>query len=190
MSVQDQYDELIRDRQIIEGATGRIIRGLAYPFGTYSPDTTFAAMKTASLVYGRTATSTGTFELPSDFRIWNPTTHHNECEPFVKKFKYNVEKAIWRAGGVLYIWGHSYELDNKDYPVQWEQLEGILASLADDADGIWFATNIEIYDYVMALKSLRRSADGKTFYNPTDIDLWISVDDQPLEIPKTSTVTI
>ena len=87
MSVQDQYDELIRDRQIIEGATGRIIRGLAYPFGTYSPDTTFAAMKTASLVYGRTATSTGTFELPSDFRIWNPTTHHNECEPFVKKFK-------------------------------------------------------------------------------------------------------
>ena len=190
MSVQDQYDELIRDRQIIEGATGRIIRGLAYPFGTYNTDTTFTAMKTASLVYGRTATSTGTFELPSDFRIWNPTTHHNECEPFVKKFKYNVEKAIWRAGGVLYIWGHSYEFDNKDYPVQWDKFEEILASLAEDADGIWFATNIEIYDYVNALKALRRSADGKTFCNPTDTDLWISVDDQPLKIPKISTVTI
>lgn len=86
--------------------------------------------------------------------------------------------------------GSQLRARHKDYPVQWEQLEGILASLADDADGIWFATNIEIYDYVMALKALRRSADGKTFYNPTDIDLWISVDDQPLEIPKTSTVTV
>lgn len=104
MSVQDQYEELIRDRQIIEDATGRIIRGLAYPFGTYSPDTTFAAMKTASLVYGRTATATNSFELPSDFRIWNPTTHHNECEPYVKKFLYNVEKAIWRAAA-CFIYG-------------------------------------------------------------------------------------
>lgn len=190
MSVKDQYDELMRDREILERACGKIVRGLAYPFGAFSADTTFTAMSTASLVYGRTASACNNFELPQDFRIWNPTTHHNECEPLVKKFLYNVEKAPWRAGGVLYIWGHSYELDNRSFPVGWEQLEGVLASLADDSDGIWFATNIEIYDYVNAIKSLRRSADGKTVYNPTDTAVWISVDDVPVKIDAATSVTV
>ena len=41
---------------------------------------------------------------------------------------------------------------------------------------IWFATNMEIYDYVQAYKSLQYSANGKMVYNPTWIPVWLDVD--------------
>ncbi len=34
-------------------------------------------------------------------------------------------------------------------------------------DDIYYATNIEIYDYITALKQLEIWDDGKRFYNPT-----------------------
>ena len=89
---------------------------------------------------------------------------------------------------MLYIWGHSYELDNKDYPVQWAQLEDTLKTLCEGQDNIWFATNIEIYDYVHAVSCLRRSADGMTVQNPTTIDIWVSCDDESALIPANSSV--
>ncbi len=189
MSIQDQYGEIMRDRELLEKASGTIVRGLAYPFGTYNRET-FTAMDTASVVYGRTAGASGNFLLPDNFKVWVPTTHHNECEPMVKRFLYNVEKAPWRAGGVLYIWGHSYEFDNPELPVGWEKFEELLTALHSGAHDIWYATNIEIYDYVHAVKRIRRSADGKTFYNPTDIDIWFSQDDRTLCIGAGKTVVL
>ena len=189
MLIKDQYDELMTDRINLEKASGTIIRGLAYPFGTYNNDT-FTAMDTASIVYGRTTKATNAFTLPEDFKEWHPTTHHNECETAVKRFIYNVEKAPWRAGGVLYIWGHAYEFDNEKAPVQWEKFEEILSELSQRTYDIWCATNIEIFDYVNAQKQIRRSADGKTFYNPTDIDVWVAVDDEPVCIGAGKSVTI
>ena len=108
----------------------------------------------------------------------------------VKRFEYNATKAPWRAGGVLYIWGHSYELDNDDAPINWERFEAILERLSALKDNVWFATNIEIYDYTQALKSLRRSADGKTLYNPTDTLVCISNNDEPVEIPPMTKVRL
>ena len=189
MLIKDQYDELMSDREILEKASGTIVRGHAYPFGTYNTDT-FTAMDTASIVYGRTVKATNSFTLPENFKEWHPTCHHNECESAVKRFIYNVEKAPWRAGGVLYIWGHAYEFDNEQSPVQWDKFEEILSELQKRGHDIWCATNIEIYDYVNAQKKIRRSADGKMFYNPTDIDVWIANNDEPVCIGAGKTVTI
>ena len=175
MLIKDQYDEIIRDREALEKATGTIVRGLAYPFGTYCDDT-FTAMDTASIVYGRTVDSTNGFTLPNDFKLWHPTTHHNECEMPVKRFIYNVTKAPWRAGGVLYIWGHSYEFDNAQAPVQWEKFEEILANLYQYRDGYWAATNIEIYDYVAAYNQLIFSMDYSRVYNPTCTTVYFKTD--------------
>ncbi len=189
MLIKDQYDEIMNDRIALERASGTIIRGLAYPFGTWGNET-LVAMETASIVYGRTVNCTNNFTLPSDFKLWHPTVHHNECENAARRFIYNVTKAPWRAGGVLYIWGHAYEFDNKEAPVQWEKFEEILADLYQYRDGYWAATNLEIYDYVQAMKKIRRSADGKMLYNPTDIDIWVSNDDEPLKIPACTTVIV
>ncbi len=189
MPIQDQYQEMMRDREALERASGTIIRGMAYPFGTYGKDT-FTAMDTASIVYGRTVASHNDFILPDQFKTWHPTTHHNECEKAVKRFIYNVTKAPWRAGGVLYIWGHAYEFDNAASPVQWDKFEEILADLYQYRDGYWAATNIEIYDYVQARKQIRFSADGKLAYNPTDTDVWVSYNEEPLKIGACSTVVL
>ena len=74
--------------------------------------------------------------------------------------------------------------------MQWEKFEEILAELQKRTYDIWCATNIEIYDYVNAQKQIRRSADGKIFYNPTDIDVWVAKDDEPICIPAGKSVTI
>ena len=75
-------------------------------------------------------------------------------------------------------------------PVGWERFEEILAELQKREYDIWCATNIEIYDYVNAAKRIRRSADGRIFYNPTDVDIWVSHDDEPLRIGACETVVI
>ena len=74
--------------------------------------------------------------------------------------------------------------------MKWEEFEEVLKQLKEREYDIWFATNIEIYDYENAKKSIRRSADGKTFYNPTDIDVWVAKDDEPICIGAGKTVVI
>ena len=39
-------------------------------------------------------------------------------------------------------------------------------------DDIWYATNIEIYDYAMAYQSLQVSVDRNKVYNPSATDVW------------------
>ena len=41
---------------------------------------------------------------------------------------------------------------------------------------MWYATNMEIYDYVTAYRSLVHSADGSVVYNPTLKDIWFKID--------------
>lgn len=195
MTIKSQYEQIMKDREIIEPVWGNIVRGLAYPFGTYSKDT-LTAMKTAGIEYARTATSqTNNFAMPDDFRIWNPTTHHNESEKIVNYFIQNVEKRPWRAGGLLYIWGHSYELDNESAPVGWEKLEEICKALSEHAEGedgkaIWFATNIEVVDYVKATRAIRESADGKILENPTATDVWAANDNEIIKIPAGGSIVL
>jgi peptidoglycan/xylan/chitin deacetylase (PgdA/CDA1 family) len=186
MPLKLQYDEVIKDREAIEPVWGEIIRGFAYPFGTFSDDTKLA-LKTAGIVYARTVNSAiNSFAPPNDFLEWNPTTHHNESADAIRRFIYNVEKAPWRAGGLLYIWGHSYEFDKND---NWEHIENICKKLAF-SDEIWYATNIEIYDYVEAYKRLRYSANGRKVYNPTLYTIWLDVDSKLYTINPGETIRI
>lgn len=181
MRLKDQLDEIFCDRETLENITGTIIRGFAFPYGTYNDDT-LKAMETSSIVYGRTVKSTGKFTVPEDFRLWNPTTHHDECESRVRYFARIAKEEPWNAGGLLYIWGHAYEFDEDNAPVGWEKFEEMLKILHGSLDNIWSTANIEIYDYVQAQRSIRISADGKILYNPTDTDVWVSCDGKPLMI--------
>jgi len=57
-------------------------------------------------------------------------------------------------------------------------------------DNVWYATNIEIVDYVNATKALKISLDLDTFYNPSAINVWLTADGQTIEIPAGATVKI
>ena len=49
-------------------------------------------------------------------------------------------------------------------------------------NNIWFAQNIEVVDYISALKSLRFSNNCEIAYNPTSTDVWIGVDGNAVKI--------
>ena len=51
-------------------------------------------------------------------------------------------------------------------------LEDICKKISRKSD-IWYATNIEIYDYVKAYERLRTSYDKRIIHNPSSIDVWV-----------------
>ena len=57
-------------------------------------------------------------------------------------------------------------------------------------DDIWYATNIEIVDYMNAVRSLRFAEQCTSVYNPTCADVWISVDFEKVMIPAGMTVKL
>ena len=182
--------EGIRDvldcRLDLEKRCKRIIRGMAYPdsgirqmgnFGTYEGIRNY--LKELDIVYARTlGGDNNSFTLPEDFYAWMPTAHHKNDKIFeyIDEFlKYDISVNAYHARRVprlMYIWGHSFEFDRDN---NWNRIEEICQKLSNN-DDIWYATNIEIYDYVQAYKSLVYSADGKMIYNPTLYTIWFDVD--------------
>ena len=57
-------------------------------------------------------------------------------------------------------------------------------------DDIWYATNIEIHDYVEAYRQLRYSADESIIYNPTLIDIWLDIDKKPYLVKSGQTIIV
>ena len=87
---------------------------------------------------------------------------------------------------LFYLWGHSYEFDNND---NWDVLEKFCETVSGK-DDIWYATNIEIYEYANAYNSLVMSADCTRIYNPTLIEVFFSVDNKEYSIKPGETLTI
>lgn len=55
---------------------------------------------------------------------------------------------------------------------------------------VWYATNIEVYEYVTAYRSLVYSADGDKVYNPTSTDVWVKIDGKAVSVPAGKTVNV
>jgi hypothetical protein len=85
---------------------------------------------------------------------------------------------------LLYVWGHSYEFNNDN---NWELIEEFSKAAAHLPD-TWYATNIEIVDYVNALRALRISVDRTFAYNPTATEVWVSFNQEPVSIAPGQTV--
>jgi len=80
---------------------------------------------------------------------------------------------------LFYVWGHSYEFADND---NWDIIEG-LAEKVGGRDDVWYATNMEIYEYVKAYDSLIFSAKCDSVKNPSAIDVYFS-------LPKTGNVLV
>ena len=60
---------------------------------------------------------------------------------------------------------------------------------ASALDGVWFATNIELYDYITAVRSIVLTADRDIAYNPTATDVWLDVNGEAVMIPAGKSVS-
>ena len=145
------------------------------------------------IAYARTlGGDNDSFTLPGDFHAWMPSAHHDNpgIMAYVDKFLgLDLSEKAYHAHRhprLFYIWGHSFELDNKN---NWDHMEELCRRLAGHED-VWYATNIEIYDYVEGYKRLVYSADGRLVYNPSLFPIWIDVDKKLFKINPGETVTV
>lgn len=182
MPPQSVVLEVMEDRKILESIFGYPVIGMSYPSGSYN-DEAIMAMRSCGIVYSRTTLSTKNFSLPENFMEWHPTCHHKDalelCDTFIEDLD-----SEWRKP-LFYIWGHSYELRCEE---DWQYMEKVVSKLANN-EKIWYATNIEIYNYMEAQKRLQISSDETIFYNPSDITVWVERDKRDIiKIPAGKTV--
>lgn len=166
--------ELREDRRALEALSGQMVQGMSYAYGGYC-ETAEQVARANGLKYSRTTRSTMGFSAPADFMEWHPTCHHNSMLALADKFLNDPGKCVLP---MLYVWGHSYEFG---IPDQWEDIEAFAAKVSGK-DDIWYATNIEICNYVSATRAQEFSADGKRIYNPTALSVWVQNDGKVFEV--------
>lgn len=177
--------EIIEDRKNLEKMTGKIIRGMAYPFGTYNDDVV-NALKACGIVYSRTTVSTERFNMPTDWLRLPATCHHNN--PRLMELAKDFSRPVMPhyPAKMFYLWGHSYEFDNND---NWDVIENFADYMAG-RDDTWYATNIEIYDYTEKYRRLIFNAESTMCYNPTDTELFMLAGDKTVSVAPGETVTL
>lgn len=183
----------------LENRYDMIIRGMAYPdsgITRFLNDASYQSVNNylteLDIAYCRTlGGDNDKFDMPCDWHAWMPTAHHNNPKIFeyVDSFlEIDIDNArsVGRRPRLFYLWGHSYEFERHN---NWDHIEKICQRLAHN-DGIWYATNIEFYDYVNAYHSLVYSADETRVYNPTLIKVWFNVDGKLYWVDSGETVKI
>lgn len=174
--------EILKDREELEALTGGLVRGHAYPNGSYSKEIKDLFQK-LGVAYGRVTRAlpdgTAGYALPEDPMEWQPTCHHSAPD-LMEKGQWLLNTRAKQHLRLMYVWGHSYEFANND---NWEVIEDFCRLMGGHAD-IWYATNIEIIDYMEVLKRLKFSANNLAVYNPSAGSAWLEVNrEQIVEVP-------
>lgn len=172
--IEQVMQQILEDRRILEEAVGYPVLGLSYPNGSYSEEIV-KYLPAAGIKYARTVTSTGNFSMPSNFLKWDATCHHNKNlmeygQQFIDLYK---TQYLY----IMYVWGHSYEFSMKD---NWKLMEDF-CKLAGQKNDIWYATNIEIVQYMEAAHRLEYFVNGEAVYNPSVQSVWLEVDKKIVE---------
>ncbi len=169
ISPVNAMEDILQDKKNLEALTGRIIRGAAYPYGTYT-DTVKDILRAADFRYCRTGRVTHSLELPEGDLMELPITAHHidpEAEDLAREL-------VGDSTGIpkLYLlFGHSFEFVQDD---NWDRIERLLR-IVGGRDDIWYATNLEIFDYLWAVRQLHYDAACTKAYNPTGTDVWLRI---------------
>lgn len=176
--------EVIEDRKGLEKEFGGVIRGMAYPYGTYN-DMVVDVLRLSGVAYARTTQATERFDIPKDWLRMPATCHHRH--PRLMELAEEFDAMQVKTDPVLfYLWGHTYEFERDN---NWDVIERFFDRM-QGKDDVWYATNIEIYDYVKAYEALCYSADGCSVQNPTATDVWLGNEQGSVCIPAGQTVKL
>lgn len=166
----------MEDRRALERIAGYPVRGLSYPNGSYNREIV-DLLPGLGMEYSRVVEDSGDFQLPENFLTWRATCHHshNLLEHGRKFQELNKSQRLY----LMYVWGHSYEF-SRDH--NWNLIEEFCRNISF-RDDTWYATNIQIVDYMKAAKRLQFTIDLDQVYNPSACSIWIQVDGYIYEIP-------
>lgn len=175
--------QVLEDRRYIERIAGYPVRGLSYPNGSYNKEI-IELLPKLGIEYSRIVGNTDDFSMPENYLAWEATCHHNHN--LIENGKRFLELKKTQYMYMMYVWGHSYEFDRDN---NWELMEEFCEMMSGQED-IWYATNIQIVDYMKAAKNLRFTLDGDLVYNPNAMDIWIRVDGEIKVIPGGQTARL
>ena len=180
-------EEILEDRKGLESIVGVPVRGHAYPNGSYNEEIK-QLFRQLGIAYARVVESDSDlaprgnfakwrsiweYSLPEDPMEWRATCHHDDPELMqMAEFFANYQKKQYLK--LMYVWGHSYEFADND---NWEVIEKFCEYMGG-RDDIWYATNIEIIDYMEAARNLRFTADHETVQNPSAQSVWLMLNDK------------
>ena len=164
--------DVLVDRENLEKVFQKTVRGMAYAYGSYNGDT-IEMLKTLGIAYARTTYATSEFDLPENWLELHPTCHHDaeNLNELITKFISPVGAFGRKKPMLFYLWGHSYEFNDKN---NWEVIEDFCELMGKQTD-VWFATNIEIYNYVEAFNRLIFSSDLSFVENPSATDVYLRI---------------
>lgn len=180
-------DEIVKDKEMLEDLFEMPIRGLAYAYGS-DPKHLNEALTTAGIAYGRTVNSTEKFNIPLSDDAWlhlEPTCHHNN-KRLLSLADDLIEASDENFPLLFYVWGHSNDFESGN---NWNIIEEFCEKIENRND-IWYATNIEIYDYFDAFNNLVTSAALTRIHNPSAIPVWIEINKKIIKINPAETVEI
>jgi len=164
--------QIYEDKRILESQVDYPIRGMSYPYGEF-PDELVETARALGMEYSRTVEDTMGFNTPGDFMRWHPSCHHNKVFDLLPDF---INKPPYREHLLFYVWGHSFEFDREN---NWEHMEKFLEQVSG-RDDVWYATNIEIKDYITAYRNLKVSANQDKIYNSSAVPVYIKYGDEKI----------
>jgi len=174
--------EMLEDRRVLETLVGYPVRGMSYPCGAYSASL-MRQLPSLGIEYSRTVRSTDGFDVPADFLCWDPTCHHKNPKLMELADKFLLPGRKWKPS-LFTLWGHSYEFENDK---NWELIERFCQCIGGRED-VWYATNIEIMDYLNASRGLRFAFAGNAVSNPAGVEVWIDVEGTTVRVPAGQTI--
>lgn len=132
-------EEVVPDYIALSELFGYPVRGLAYAWGgtNYDRLSTDILQNDTNICYARNVEESGTLNFPENFLEWHPSAHILSAD--TDRLLSEFEKA--ENDCLLYIWGHTFELD---FDNGWERTEKILERLSE-IDGAVCMTNMQIY---------------------------------------------
>ena len=134
--------EVEDDRLRLSELVGYEVVGMAYPFGTISPDGREARIIEAStgVKYARTVELTDSFDRQTDLHQFAPNAYHMNFDRMMELGRKFVEMETDKPQ-IFYIWGHAYEMDFR--PDCWIKLEEFF-KLISNRDDVFYGTNAEV----------------------------------------------
>ena len=138
-------EEVIRqveeDRLALSQLCGYEVVGMAYPGGGVNNDERVAELirKHTGIRYARTITSTYRFDRQEDLIRFQPSVYYIEDCLFDTARRFLETES--EEPQLLYIWGHSYEMDAGF--ISWERFEELCRLLAG-RDDVFYGTNAQV----------------------------------------------
>lgn len=132
-------DQIERDRKALEKIMKVPVVGCAYPYGAFNDHVVEIMRKSTGVKYSRTTVSTHNFDLQKDLLRFDPTVY------FIEDCLFDIAQKFLQTQTdkpqLLYVWGHSFELDANF--ISWEKFESFCELVSGKKD-VYYGTNAQV----------------------------------------------